>query len=142
VSVLVNGNPLPERLVGLLATRRWTARHARQLGILPISSTSDLLFLDVEGMVLEAHGLRAALADGEGDVYAIWEGEAGELPPAGTLSVDRAIVIASTRGEEAVALDYAGRVTPRVVATDPAGPWVEVAPDFDAFLALIDFDPQ
>jgi hypothetical protein len=138
MSISVNGHALPERLVALLASDRWNARHARRLEALPIVDADVLQLLGEPGMTGETEALRDALAGGDGALFRLHAGD--DPPPPGALAIDHAIVIAATRGEDGVALDYAGRTTPRVVASTADGSWVEVAKDFDAFVALIELD--
>jgi hypothetical protein len=88
----------------------------------------------------ETQALRDALTAGDGAVFRLHAGD--DTPPAGALAIEHAIVIGATHGEDGVALDYAGRTTPRVVVSAPDGSWVEVASDFDAFLALIELDDR
>jgi hypothetical protein len=136
----VHGHALPERLAALVASGRWHAASARRLDALPIDDWDDLQFLDEARMIRETQALRDALAGGRGELFALHGG--GGEPPPGTLAIEHAVVIAATHGEDGVALDYAGRTTPRVVASTDDGTWIEVAPDFDALLALIELDDR
>lgn len=139
MTILIHGHALPARLAALLARDRWHARHARRLEALPIADRDLLQFLDEARMTGETQALRDALTAGDGAIFRLHAGD--DPPPAGALAIDHAIVIAATHGEDGLALDYAGRATPRVVASSSDGTWVEVASDFDAFLALIELDP-
>jgi hypothetical protein len=138
----INGHVLPPSLVALLASRRWSAGHARRLDILPVEGAEDLRFLDEAGMRRETEALRDILDHGDAALFALHIGDLDQTPPPGSLAVNHAVVIAATHGEDGLALDYTGRTKPRVVASSADGTWIEVASDFDAFLALIQLDSR
>jgi hypothetical protein len=133
MSTHVNGHLLPAELDRLVAAGQWGPGHGGDFSRLPIDDQDDLALLDVAGMIRNTESLREILERGEGNMFALTAGS--EAVP-GRLAVDQAVMIAATRGQEALVLDYAGRDQPRVLATARAG-WVEVAATFDELLAVI-----
>jgi hypothetical protein len=135
---LVNGHVLPAQLIRMIATDHWEPlNRTADLSTLPIENKDDLVFLDVPEMIRNTQELRAALARGDGALFALVE----EGPPApGFLDVNQAVVIAVTSGQEALVLDYSGGEPPRAVATlygPKAIRWVEVAQSFDNLLDIL-----
>lgn len=132
--IRINGYELPDLLVRLLDEGAWgpDCRDA-SFDKLPIEDKDDLTLFDVSAMVRNTQELYDALARGEGPVLALSHGAAA-LP--GVLDVSRAVLIAATRGQEALALDYSQGVPARVVATTDTS-WVEVARDFDELARMI-----
>lgn len=138
IRVVVNGLVLPESLAARAASGRWGPSTRPDSTGLPIVDRDDLVLLSPDGMARNTRQLRAAMADGYGDLLGL-AAAAGRAEP-GFLDVERAVLIAVTHGQEALALDYSTPGPPRVVATNPGpgGPkWVEVAADVDELLATL-----
>jgi hypothetical protein len=148
---VVAGHVLPERLAEMLATGRW-GRAGRQapgldLRALPIEDQDDLVFLGLPEIIANTRELKAAYERGEGMLLGLVRNDPAPLPD--RLDVDRAVLIAVTYGQEALALDYSRPGPPRVVATASSshsppgvGAWVEVAPTFEELLALVGLSPD
>jgi hypothetical protein len=134
----VNGHIIPPELVHMTETGRWGPRcRPGDLTGLPIKDGDDLALLDVAEMIRNTDALRAALARGEGRFLGLTH---GKTPAPGLLDVDAAVMIAATRGQEALVLDYSKGEFPRVVAT--AGRvWVEVAQSFEDLLVILKMKP-
>jgi hypothetical protein len=135
---LVNEHVLPPRLAHMIAEGRWgPSCRTADLSTLPIEDKDDLVLLQVSEMVRNTYELRAALARGDGELFALIE----DGPPVpGFLDINKAVVIAVTHGEEVLALDYSVGEEPRVVAThyEPGNvKWVEVAQSFDELLNIL-----
>jgi hypothetical protein len=134
----VNGHVLPSLLVRMTDAGQWGPSNRKaNLGAIPIEDKEDLTLLSVPEMIRNTEELRSALARGDGTLFAL--SEEGKPVP-GFLDVNRAVVIAVTYGQEALALDYSQGETPRVVATHygPEGVrWVQVAATFDDLVDLL-----
>lgn len=115
--LVVNGLVLPRLLARLLDSGGWTPPADRRvLSALGVQDTDDLRFFTVFEMEENSRSLRRLLADGYGDVLGIFSGD-DQRGSDGYLDVSRAVVIAGTRGQEALCLDYAVAGEPRVVVT-------------------------
>ncbi|WP_421732978.1 hypothetical protein [Cellulomonas sp.] len=140
----VRGNVLPTALVELLATGRWGPGTRPAHLLAPTAAVGgdlvDVLdLLDLALMHGNTDALVAAYERGEGDALGLTRGAAAH----GRLDVDHAVLIAASREQDALALDYSRPGAPRVVATDdgPAGVrWVEVAPTFESLLTTPERD--
>jgi hypothetical protein len=141
----VNGLELPPELDRAIAAGRWKlptcSRDVEKLGI---KDVSDLALLSVAAMGAETDELKSMLENGEGDFFSLVAGrKAG--PKGRQLDVTKAVVIAATRAQEALCLDYSTGPTPRVVAThyEPGGvTWVEVARSVNELLRILSTEPE
>jgi hypothetical protein len=138
--IVVNGLSLPKLLTEMLTSGAWKApSDKRVLSVLGISDTDDLKFFTVAEMEENSNDLRRLLTDGYGEVLGLYLG-AAHVGPNGFLDVTRAVVIAATRGQEALCLDYSEGGEPRVVVTFDESPgifWRVVADTFEQLVELL-----
>jgi hypothetical protein len=138
-SSYVNGLELPSELVALLSAGRWKIpNNVMAMEDLGIEDVSDLEFLSLPTMTENTNTLRQMVASGQGELFGLVSGR--DITEAGVLDVTKAVMIAATRGQEALCLDYSAVGGPRVVVTH-YGPghvtWVEVARTFSDLLDII-----
>jgi hypothetical protein len=138
--IVVNGLDLPELLTEMLASGAWKAPSDKQvLSVLGISDKDDLKFFTVTEMEENSNDLRRLLTDGYGEVLGLYLGDT-QVGPNGFLDVTRAVVIAATRGQEALCLDYREGGEPRVVVTIDETPgifWRVAADTFEQLVELL-----
>jgi hypothetical protein len=135
----VNGLKLPDQLVTMLASGRWNPPEDREvLAKLGIEDSADLAFLGLAAMEENTNALKQ-LSDKQGELFGLVSG-CGKSIVEGQLDITKAVMIAATRGQEALCLDYSTAGTPRIVASryEPEGvKWVEVARSFDDLLEIL-----
>ena len=122
----------------MIETCQWGVLNRNaDFSLLPIEDKVDLFLLGVSEMIRNTEELRAAIARGEAELFALRDNGV-EIP--GSLDVNQVVVIAATYGQEVLVLDYSKGKTPRVVATHYEMSrlhWVEVASSFDDLVNIL-----
>lgn len=141
----VNGLELPGELVDMLSAGLWKIPENQELlKDVGIEDVSDLEFLSLAAMTQNTDALKRMAAGERGELFGLSSGGEGPLEE-GRLDVTKAVMIAATRGQEALCLDYSVGASPRVVVTryGPGGvTWVEAAKSLGALLDSLGIGPE
>jgi hypothetical protein len=134
-NVKVNGLALPSALVDVIRTGRWIAPTSERIRkVFPLAQTAQPLFYKLESIQRENALWRDEIRS------APYRGRKGGVQP-GDIDPTKAVLIADLGPDELVCLDYrASEDKPSVVylAGDEESRWIEVAPDIETLLTLLD----
>ena len=144
--IRVNNLQLPHLLIELVKRGYWKRhRVGTQIPNLPIEDVDDLSFFKFDEMQSNTNELLywVTLADGTADLFQLVDGDKTTVKE-GFLDVSKAVMIAATRGEEFICLDYSKGGDPRIVATsyaDKGIKWLEIAHNIEDFAKMIGLPP-